>query len=109
MWRHLDISSLRLFRSPLFFDVNMWNFSARHKLHLSDPQLRTLVVWTVFQLTVWFILSFFRAHIFFESSVLFEYFLLRKDDICVLYRVLESPSQRPMYLKLSVSVFTSAS
>ena len=109
MWRHLDISSLRLFRSPLFFDVNIWNFSARHKLHLSDPHLRALVVWTVFQLTVCFMLSFFSVHIFFESSVLFKYFLLRKDDICVLYRVLKSQSQRPMYLKLSVSVFTSAS
>ena len=63
------MSSLRLFRSPLFFDVNMWNFSARHKLHLSDPHFRTLFVWTVFQLTVWFILSFFLEPIF-SSRVL---------------------------------------
>ena len=81
MWRHLDISSPCLFRSLLFFDANMWNFSARHKLHLSDPHLRALVVWTVFQLTVCFILSFFSVHIFFESSVLFKFFLLRKENI----------------------------
>ena len=63
----------------------------------------------IFHVTVCSMLLSLRDQIFLDSSVLLQYFLFRKDDLCVLYRVLKSPSHSPIYLKFSVFVCTSAS
>ena len=106
IWRHLDMSSLRLFRRLAFLAVIIWYFSDKHRL---EPHLRAGVVCRIFHLTAYSTLVSFSAQILFESSVLLQYFWFRKVDLCVLNRVLKSPSQSPMYLNFSASVITSAS
>ena len=109
MWRHFDMSSLRLFRRLAFLAVIIWYFSDKHRMHRLEPHLRAGVVCRIFHLTVYSTLVSFSAQILFESSVLLQYFRFRKVDLCVLNRVLKSPSQSPMYLNFSASVITSAS
>ena len=106
---HFDITSFRRFRSPFFSAVMIWYFSDVHKLHLLAPHLRAGAFCRIFQVTVCSMLLSLRDHIFLDNSVLLQYFLFRKDDQCVFYRVLKSPSHSPMYLKFSVLVYTSAS
>ena len=80
-----------------------------HKLHRLEPHLRAGAFCRIFQVTVCSMLLSLRDQIFLDNSVLLQYFLFRKDDLCVLCRVLKSPSHSPMYLKFSVLVCTSAS
>ena len=80
-----------------------------HKLHRLEPRFRAGAFCRIFHATVCSMLMSLRDQIFLDNSVLLQYFLFRKDDLCVLYRVLKYPSYSPMYLKFSVFVCTSAS
>ena len=97
------------FRRLAFLAVIIWYFLDKNRLHRLEQHLRAGVVCRIFHLTAYSTLVSFSVQILFESSVLLQYFQFRKVDLCVLNRVLKSPSQSPMYLNFSASVITSAS
>ena len=68
-----DMSSDRLLSEFCFGAIMMWYFSARHRLQCFVAGLYGAALWMIDHLMLNVLFCFLRFHIYFDSSVVFDF------------------------------------